>query len=128
MKEVTEETVKLFNEFTDAAEKNIIHRATVRSNNLDVSVFHYGLRHDEERMRFDAKFSINGIESIVSGFTDSFEWERKLSEIEMTHQYRDVFAVVFERLSEIITAHLMSSHGHFQDLESVNSINKVINS
>lgn len=126
MKEVTAETVRLFNEFSERAEKNIIHSATVRDNNLDVSVFYYGMRHDEERMRFDAKFSINGKESIISGFTEAFDWERKLNEIEAKHQYRDVFIAVYERLSEIIAAHLMSSNKDFQDYTSVNRTNSVI--
>lgn len=77
----TDESVRLLNELTDKARKNILAVIHVKENFIEAVVIYHYHEFITGRVVYGMKFKINGYEHSVQGYFDKFQWGEEGSKL-----------------------------------------------
>ncbi len=119
----TDDSIKLLNEFTEKAQKNIIHSVRVDANHLRAIAIYYSDNIIEDRIHFHIKFSLNEKEFIIKDYIDNSEWREEYGKLYYGFGLKSIYMLVKKKFSEMIAEELMNQSPDFvNSLQNKNAL------
>jgi len=108
---VTDESVKLLNEFQEKAIENVLHSFKLKDNIIEADGFFIQSNFMDYNIGVHCKFKINSKEYYVKDSINCFEFRQNLKGYFESFEYREsVIRLVYKKVSEIIAEELIMNN------------------
>ena len=111
----TDISVALLNEFTEKARLNIINKVVIEQNHIKAVAIYYTDDIVGNRINFDVRFVLNGIETTISDHVDKYDWDNSLMSSYFGFGIKEIFEKVHKKLAEMIALDLMKQSPEFME-------------